>query len=69
MKPQEQQSAFYRPLWRRVAIVCFVALWLAFELYYVRDGLWIAVAGGFLAYAAWTFLINWPKTPDKPTQA
>ena len=28
-----------------------------------------AVAVGFLAYAAWTFLINWPKTPDKPPQA
>jgi hypothetical protein len=69
MKRQEQQNAFYRPLWRRIAIVCFVALWLAFELVYVRDGLWTAVAAGFLAYAAWTFLINWPKTPDKPPQA
>ena len=68
MKPLEQHNAFYRPLWRRVAIVCCVALWLAFELYYVRDSLWIAVASGFLAYAIWTFFINWPKTPDKPTE-
>jgi hypothetical protein len=49
--------------------VAAIGLWLAFELYYARDGLWIAVAAGFLAYADWSFLINWPKTPDKPTQA
>jgi hypothetical protein len=69
MSPFEQKDSFYRPLWRRVAIVCFVAVWFGVELIYSRDGLWTAVAAGFLAYAVWTFFINRPKPPDKPPQA
>ncbi len=60
----EQKHPFYRPLWRRVAIVVTVALWLLFELYQQNSGLWIAIAGGMLVYAVYTFLITWPK--DQP---
>ena len=63
MKLVEQDHPFFKPLWRRVAIVALVAAWLAVEVFYVRDSLWIMVAAGMLAYAIWTFLLKWPKTP------
>ena len=62
--PNEQKHPFYKPLWRRVAIVVTIALWLAFELYQMNSGLWIALAVGMLVYAVYTFFITWPK--DKP---
>jgi len=63
MKLAEQDHPFFKPLWRRVAIVAVVAAWLAVEVFYVRDSLWIMVAAGMLVYAIWTFLLKWPKTP------
>jgi hypothetical protein len=57
----EQKHPFYKPLWRRVAMVVTIALWLAFELYQQSSGLWIALAGGMLVYAVYTFFITWPK--------
>ncbi len=60
MFKNEQKHPFYKPLWRRVAVVVAVALWLAFELYQGSSGLWIAIAGGMLAYAVYTFFITWP---------
>ena len=57
----EQKHPFYKPLWRRVAMVVTIALWLAFEVYQQSSGLWIAVAGGMLVYAVYTFFITWPK--------
>ena len=61
----EQSLPFYRPLWRRVAIMVFVALWLAFEIYQ-QSGLWIGIAAAMFCYALWTFFLSWPKTPDNP---
>ena len=61
MKPREQNHPFYKPLWRRIAIVVSIALWLGFELYTGGSGLWIALSAGMLAYAVWTFLIAFPK--------
>ncbi len=61
MKIIDRQHSFYKPLWRRVAIVAFVAGWLVFEVTVSREPLWIAGAGALLAYAVWVFLINWPK--------
>lgn len=65
MFKNEQKHPFYRPLWRRVAIVATVALWLAFELWQQNSGLWIALACGMLVYAVYTFLIAWPKDEPK----
>ena len=61
LKPSEQNHPFYKPLWRRIAIVVVIALWLGFEIYTGGGGLWIALAAGMLAYAVWTFLIGFPK--------
>ena len=66
LKPTEQSHPFYKPLWRRIAIVVSIALWLGFELYTGGSGLWIALSAGMLAYAVWTFLISFPKDDGGP---
>lgn len=66
MRAREQDHPFYKPLWRRVAIVIVIALWLGFELYMGSGGIWLAVAAGALAYAVYAFFITWPK--DEPPQ-
>jgi hypothetical protein len=63
MKLIEQNHPFFKPLWRRVAIVLAIAVWLGFEIFYTHESLWITVAAAMLAYGIWTFLLNWPKTP------
>lgn len=67
MQVFEQNSPFYRPLWRRIVLTLIVALWLAFEVY-IGNGLWIAIAAAMLCYAVWLFFLSWPKTPDNPPQ-
>lgn len=62
----EQNSPFYRPLWRRIVITAAVALWLAFEIGFGGSGFWTVIAAGMLCYALWIFFLSWPKTPDNP---
>jgi hypothetical protein len=59
MKIIDESHPFYKPLWRRVALVGVLAGWTAFEVFYTQQLLWIAVAGGLFAYTAWIFLISW----------
>jgi hypothetical protein len=61
MANKEQDNPFYKPLWRRVAIVASIVAWLAFELYMESSGLWIAIPAGMLAYAVYILFITWPK--------
>ena len=61
MFKDENKHPFYKPLWRRVAIVVAVAAWLGFEIYQGASGFWMAIAAGMLAYAVYTFFISWPK--------
>ena len=61
----EQQHPFYKPLWRRVAIVAVILFWLGFEIYHEAETIWIAIAGGLLFYAVYTFFLTWPKDAPK----
>ena len=63
MKPGDRHYAFFEPLWRRIAVVAVVVLWLAFELFVTQQPLWMAVAAAITLYAVYTFLITWPKEP------
>lgn len=63
----EQNSPFYKPLWRRIVITAVVALWVAFEIYQ-GSGFWLVIAVAMLCYALWIFFLSWPKTPDNPPQ-
>ncbi len=57
---------FYRPLWRRIAIVATTVIWTGFELLVTRNGFWIAIAGGLCALTAWYLLIAWKEPPASP---
>lgn len=59
MKIIDQDHPFYKPLWRRLAIVAVTALWAAFELFVSGEGLWVAISCSVFAISVWTFLIGW----------
>jgi len=63
---KDQDHPFFRPLWRRVAIVAFCAAWAAFE-YYNQQELWGMIALGMTAYGVWTLLWTY-KVPAEPQQ-
>ena len=60
---RDQDHPFLRPLWRRIALVAFCAAWAAWEVH-GGEAFWMTLAVGMTAYAAWTFLITYPK-PDE----
>lgn len=53
---------FYRPLWRRIAIVAVCAAWFLFELLVSHDTLFTPITAGLAAYSAWALLWRW-KNP------
>jgi hypothetical protein len=59
MKIIDESHPFYKPLWRRLALVGVLAGWTAFEVFYTQQPLWMLVAGALLVYAAWILLITW----------
>jgi hypothetical protein len=52
---------FYRPFWRRLAIVASTVIWVLFEFLYGSSGLWMALALGVFGFCVWTMLITYPK--------
>lgn len=64
MKEPAAHHPFYRPLWRRIAIVATTVVWTGFELIYSRDGFWGIIALAFLAYSVWTFFITYKPPPE-----
>ena len=59
MKIIDESHPFYKPLWRRVALVGVLAAWTGFEVFYTQQPLWMLVAGALFAYATWILLISW----------
>ena len=66
MANSAHEHPFYRPLWRRIAIVVVTGLWAALELYRGSDGLWVALSCGSFAYSLWAFILTYPKQTDTP---
>ena len=53
---KDHENPFFRPLWRRVAIVVICVAWAIFE-FVTGAPFWGTIAGGFAAYAVWQFFI------------
>ncbi|MCB1381300.1 MAG: DUF3329 domain-containing protein [Alphaproteobacteria bacterium] len=66
MASREQQHPFYKPLWRRVAIVVVILGWLIFEASMSGASVWTMLAVGMLVYAVYTFFITFPKDDGTP---
>jgi hypothetical protein len=54
---------FYKPKWRRVAIVAVTAVWALFELFVSKNGFWTVLAVAVCAYSFWVFLWTWKDEP------
>jgi uncharacterized membrane protein YfcA len=67
MALKENDVNWFRPMWRRVAVAVFLAVWLAWELLYTRDQFWAVLVGLALAYVAWNFFYKFPK--EQPNDA
>lgn len=63
----DAEHPFFRPRWRRIAIVCFCAAWSVLE-FATGSAMWGTVAAGMTLYGAWLFLIRY-KPPAEPTAA
>lgn len=62
----DTQHPFFRPLWRRVALVAFCSGWAGLEFYMGHETWgWITLA--IAAYAAWAFLISYKSVDGNDT--
>ena len=66
---RDYQHPFFRPLWRRIAIVLVCVVWAVLE-YVSNSQTWAMIAAGMAAYAAWQYLYLYqappPAEPAKP---
>ncbi|WP_332686876.1 DUF3329 domain-containing protein [Devosia sp.] len=61
MALKQNDLNWFRPLWRRVAVVVFLTAWLAWELIWTRDSFWGFLVGAALAYSLYNFFYAFPK--------
>jgi hypothetical protein len=64
-KPRVLSLPWFKPLYRRVIVVGFIAAWSAFEWFYSRDQWWQWITLAALAYGVWTFFINFENELKK----
>jgi hypothetical protein len=65
-KPRFMTIQWFKPLYRRVIVVGIVAAWCAWEwLVNNNDQYWGFITLAALAYAVWTFFINFEKEVAK----
>jgi hypothetical protein len=62
---RDAEHPFFRPLWRRVAIVALCAAWTAFE-YWNGETMWATLVGAITAYGAWVFLLTYKPPAEGP---
>ena len=65
MALKQNDLTWFRPLWRRVAVVVFLAAWLGWELLWSGDMFWALLVGAALAYSLYNFFYAFPK--EEPT--
>ena len=59
----DRDTAFFRPLWRRIVLVVLVAAWSAFEWWH-GESFWGTLTAGVTAYCIWTYLIAFPRAGE-----
>lgn len=65
----DRDRDWFAPLWRRVLVVAFLAVWTGWEWLFNHDQLWGTMTAGLLAYAVWAFFIGYkPAPPAADTQ-
>jgi len=65
--PLKLRHPFFRPRWRRIAIVVFLAIWAAVE-FLGGSPLWGYGIGALAAYTGWEYFLNFdPANYADPT--
>ncbi|GAB5428507.1 MAG: hypothetical protein Devi2KO_19660 [Devosia indica] len=68
MALKENDLKWFRPMWRRVAVAVFLALWLGWELLFTLDMFWAILVGAALTYVGWNFFYKFPKEENDNEQ-
>jgi hypothetical protein len=61
MALKQNDLNWFRPMWRRVAVVVFLTVWLGWELLWSKDMFWALLVGAALAYSLYNFFYAFPK--------
>ena len=61
MALRQNDLNWFRPLWRRIAVVIFLLAWLAWEAFWTKETMWIVLVGLALAYSLYNFFYAFPK--------
>jgi hypothetical protein len=64
MQILDVQHPFFRPLWRRIAVVVFCLGWGAVELR-SNEPFWAVLFGALGVYCAWQFFFVFRQKTDK----
>lgn len=67
IKASENDVKFFRPLWRRVAVMVVLVVWCIVEYLY-GDSFFLMIVLFAIAYCAWTLFIKFPKEEDIAVQ-
>ncbi|MBG1233164.1 DUF3329 domain-containing protein [Aestuariivirga litoralis] len=59
------ENPFYRPLWRRIAILAVTGGWAFYDGVIAREPIWTMVWGAIFVYSFYAFIINYPKQPKE----
>lgn len=52
---------WFRPLWRRLLVTGFIAVWCLWEWFWNKDQFWSLLTAAMLAYAVWSFFIAFDR--------
>ena len=66
---RERDREFFKPWWRRIAVVILLVAWTAWE-WSNGDNLWGTIVGGTAVYFIWAYVIMFPadggETSERP---
>lgn len=64
---KDSEHPFFRPLWRRVAVVAVCVVWAGIE-FATGTSTWGMIALGFAAYGVWQFFIAYKPVKNGPME-
>ena len=62
---KDYEHPFFRPLWRRIAVVAVCVVWALIEYLHKNSG-WATIAGGLAVYGAYQFFYLYKPREDVP---
>jgi len=60
----DRDRSFFAPLWRRIAVIAFCAIWAGWE-WSQGENTWALMVGAVGAYGVWVFIIRFDEEEAK----